>query len=134
MSRLLHRYRTSLASAVLGLWTFALFVGIANACSWDGVATVPHPPATAAHAAVHATGDAADENAAPGCEEFCSNDVPLQGVLQQVQEPPAGLALLVATHHDFGFLPISAPEPRLARGAHPPPGVPFCLRIVRLTL
>jgi hypothetical protein len=134
MSRLLHRYRKSLASAVLGLWTFALFVGIANACSWDGVSTVPHPPATAAHAAVHATSDATDEDTAPGCEEFCSNDVPLLGVLQQVQEPPAGLALLVATHHDFGFLPISAPELRLARGAHPPQAVPFFLRIVRLTL
>jgi hypothetical protein len=120
MSRLLHRYRKSLASAVLGLWAFALFVGIANACSWDGVATVPHPPTTAAHAAAHATRDA--------------TNVPLQGVLQQVQEPPAGLALLVATHHDFGFLPISAPGLRLARGAHPPQGVPFFLRIVRLTL
>ena len=134
MSRLLHRYRKSLASAVLGLWTFAFLIGVANACSWDGVATVPHLPTTAAHAAAHATSDAADDDAAPGCEEFCSNDVPLLGVLQQVQEPPAGLALLVATHHDFGFLPISAPESRLARGAHPPQGVPFCLRIVRLTL
>ena len=134
MSCLLHRYRKSLASAVLGLWTFALFVGIANACSWDGVSTVPHPPTTAAHAAAHATSDATDEDTGPGCEEFCSNDVPLLGVLQLVQEPPAGLALLVATHHDFGFMPISAPELRLARGAHPPPGVPFFLRIVRLTL
>jgi hypothetical protein len=130
----MHRYRKSLASAVLGLWTFALFVGIANACSWDGVSTVPHLPTTAAHAAAHATSEGADEDTGPGCEEFCSNDVPLLGVLQLVQEPPAGLALLVATHHDFGFLPISAPELRQARGAHPPPGVPFLLRIVRLTL
>ena len=134
MSRLLHRYRKSLASAVLGLWSFALLIGIANACSWDGVATVPHPPTTAAHATVHPSSDATDDDTALGCEEFCSNDVPLLGVLQLVQEPPAGLALLVATHHDFGFLPISAPELRLARGAHPPPGVPFSLRIVRLTL
>jgi hypothetical protein len=134
MSRLLHRYRKSLASAVLGLWTFALCIGIANACSWDGVSTVPHVSTTAAHAAVHATSDAMDEDTAPGCEELCSNDVPLLGVLQLVQEPPAGLALLVATHHDFGFLPTSAPELRQARGAHPPPGVPFFLRIVRLTL
>ena len=134
MSRLLHRYRRSLASAVLGLWTFALCIGIANACSWDGVSTVPHVSTTAAHAAVHATTDATGEDPAPGCEEFCNNDVPLLGVLKLVQEPPAGLALLVATHHDSGFLPISAPEPRLARGAHPPPGVSFFLRFVRLTL
>lgn len=134
MSRLLRRYRKSLASAVLGLWTFALFIGVANACSWDGVATVPHPSTTAAHAAAHATSDATDEDTGPGGEEFCRNDVPLLGVLQLVQEPPAGLALLVATHHDFGFLPISAPELRQARGAHPPLGVPFLLPIVRLTL
>jgi hypothetical protein len=116
------------------LWTFALFIGIANACSWDGVSTVAHLPTTAAHATEHATRDAADEGTAPACEEFCSNDVPLLGVLQLVQEPPAGLALLVATHHDVGCLPISAPALRPARGAHPPPGVPFALRIVRLTL
>ena len=134
MSRLLRCYRKSLASAVLGLWTLALFIGIANACSWDGVSTVPHSSTTAAHAAVHATGEVADEDTGPGCEDFCSNDVPLLGVLQLVQEPPAGLALLVATHHDFGFLPISAHELRLARGAHPPPGVPFFLRTVHLTL
>ena len=134
MSRLLHRYRKSLASAVLGLWTFALFVGIANACSWDGVPTVPHSSTTAPHAAAHATSAAAEEGSGPGCEQFCSNDIPLLGVLQLVQEPPAGLALLVATHHDFGFLPISAPELRLARGAHPPPGVPSFLRTVHLTL
>jgi hypothetical protein len=134
MPRPLHRYREYVAVAVLGTWTFALFIGIANACSWDGVSIVSHPPTPAAHAAVHATGDAADHDAAPDCEEFCSNDIPLLGVLQLVQEPPAGLAPLVAAHHDFGFLPISAPELRLARGAHPPPGVPFSLRIVRLTL
>jgi hypothetical protein len=134
MSRLLHRHRRSLASAVLGLWTFALFIGIANACSWDGVSTVPHAPAASAHAAVHVTSAVTDDDTAPACEVFCSNDVPLLGVLHLVQEPPAGLALLVATHHDFGCLPTSAPALRLARGAHPPPGVPFALRIVRLTL
>jgi len=41
---------------------------------------------------------------------------------------------IVATHHDFGFLPNSAPVLRLARTAHPSPGVPLSLRIVRLTL
>jgi hypothetical protein len=134
MSCFLRHHRKCLTSTVLGVWVFALFIGIANACSWDGVSTVPHQTTAAAQAAAHGTSDAADEDKGPGCEEFCSNDVPLLGVLQLVQEPPAGLALLVATHYDFGFLPISAPAVRLARGAHPPPGVPFFLRIVRLTL
>ncbi len=75
-----------------------------------------------------------EDGMATGCEEFCSNDVPLVGVLQLVQDPPAGQPLVVATHHDLGFLPISAPLLRLARTAHPSSGVPFSLRIVRLTL
>jgi len=130
MSRLLRRHRKFLTSGVLGLWMFALFVGIANACTWDGVTAVPHPPTVAAHAA----DDAMDHDTGPGCEEFCSNDLPLLGVLQSAQDTPAGQPLVVATRHDLGFLPISAPVHRLARTAHPSPGVPLSLRIVRLTL
>ena len=109
---------------------FALFVGIANACSWDDVTAVPHQPPVA----THAVDDAMDHGMAADCDEFCSNDVPLLSVLQLVQEQPAGQPLVVATPHDLGFLPISAPVLRLARTAHPSPGVPFSLRIVRLTL
>jgi hypothetical protein len=130
MPRLLHRHRKFLTSTVLGLWMFALFVGIASACSWDGVTAVPHQTAVAAQA----VDDAMDHRMAADCDEFCSNDVPLLSVLQVVQEQPAGQPLVVATHHNLGFLPISAPVLRLARTAHPSPGVPFSLRIVRLTL
>jgi hypothetical protein len=129
MSRILRRYRQFLASAALGLWAFAVFVGIANACTWDGAAAVPHQPTAA-----HATGDATDDGMASDCEEVCSNDLPLLGVLQLVQDTPAGQPLVVATHHKLGVLPTSAPALRLARTAHPSPGVPFSLRIVRLTL
>jgi len=128
--RLLRRHRKFLTSTVLGLWVFALFAGMANACSWDGVTALPHQSTMA----VHAVGDAMDGDMAPGCEEFRSNDLPLLSVLQLVQEPTAGLALLVATRPDFGFRPIPAPLFRWAHRAHPPPGVPFSLRIVRLTL
>jgi hypothetical protein len=130
MPRLLHRHRKFLTSAVLGLWAFAVFVGIANACTWDGVTAVPHQPTMA----VHAADDAMDGGMAPGCDEFCSNDLPLLSVLQLVQEQPAGQPLVVATHHDLGFLPISASSLRLAQTAQPPPGVPFSRRTVRLTL
>ena len=129
MSRILHRHRQFVASAVLGLWAFAVFVGIANACMWDGAAAVPHQPT-----AVHAVGDATDDGIPPGCDEFCINDVPLLSVLKLVQDQPAGQPLVVAIHHDAGFLPISASVRRLAWTAHPSPGVPFSLRIVRLTL
>jgi hypothetical protein len=114
----------------MGLWVFALFVGIANACSWDGVTSVPHHPSVAAHP----VDDAVDRNMAPGCDEFCSNDVPLLGVLKLVQDQPAGQSLTLATHYYVGVLPISAPVLRMARTSHPPPGVPFSLRTVRLTL
>lgn len=75
-----------------------------------------------------------DDDRVPACEEFCGNTLALLGVLQLVQDQPAGQPLVIATHHDLGFLPISAPVLRLARTAHPSPGVPFSLRIVRLTL
>jgi hypothetical protein len=130
MPRLLHRHRKFITSSVLGFWMFVLFVGISNACSWDGVTAAPHHPTVAAHAA----DEFMDDGMAPGCDEFCSNDLPLLSALKLVQEQPAGQALVVATHHDLGFLPISAPALRLARTAHPPSGVPFSLRIVRLTL
>jgi hypothetical protein len=130
MPRLIHRHCKLLTSAVLGLWMFALFVGIGNACSWDGVTAVPHQPTVAAHA-----GDAAtDHGLAADCDEICSNDVPLLGVLQMVQEQPAGQPLVVATHHRLGVLPSAAPVLRLARTAYPPPVVSFSSRIVRLTL
>lgn len=130
MSRLLHRNRRVLTSAVLGLWMFALFVGIANACSRDGVTAVSHHLTMAAHP----VDDAADRDVAPGCDEFCSNDVPLLSVLKLAQDQPAGQPLVLATHYYVGVLPISAPILRVARIAHPPPGVPFSLRTVRLTL
>ncbi|MEO8507775.1 MAG: hypothetical protein ABI593_09110 [Betaproteobacteria bacterium] len=78
--------------------------------------------------------DATDHGDTPGCDEFCSNDVPMPSVQKLVHDQPAGQPLVVATHHDLGVLPISAPALRLARTAHPSPGVPFSLRIVRLTL
>jgi len=130
MSRLLHRHRRFLASALLGLWAFALFVGAANACCWDGVTTVPHQSAAAAHA----DGDAMDDGMTPDCEDLGSDDAALLGLLKQVQDPPAGKPVVLAAHHDLGFLPIHAPAFRLARTAHQPPGTAHFLRIVRLTV
>jgi hypothetical protein len=129
MSRILHRHRRFLASAALGLWAVAVCVGIANACAWDGAAAVPHQSTVA-----HAAGEAIGNGMAAGCEEFRSNDLPLLGVLQRVQDTPAGQPLVVATRRKLGLPPISAPALRLARTAHPSRGVPFSLRIVRLTL
>ena len=130
MSHLLKRHRKFLSASVLGVWMFALFVGFANACSWDGVTAVQHQPAMLVHAAV----DATDHDTNPGCDEFCSNDIPLLGVLQLTQGPFAGQPLMVATRCDLGNQPASAPAFRLAWTARPSPGASFSLRIVRLTL
>ena len=130
MSRLLQRNRKFLTATALGMWMFALFVGFANACSWDGVTAVQHQLTAAAHAMV----DATDHDAAPDCDEFCSNDIPLLSVLQLAQGPLAGQPLVVAAHYDLGIQPASAPAFRLAWTARPSPGASFFLRIVRLTL
>ena len=130
MSRLLKRHRKLLSASVLGLWVFALFVGFANACSWDGVTAVQHQPATVGHAAA----DATDHDTDPGCDEFCSNDIPLLSVVQLTQGPLAGPPLVVTTHYDLGNQPSSAPAFRLAWTARPSPGASFSLHIVRLTL
>lgn len=130
MPRLLHRHRKCVSSSVLGIWVFTLFVGFANACSLDGVTAMPHQPTVS----LHAEGETMNHDMAPGCEDFCSNDLPLFSVLKLVQDQPAGQPIVLATRHDLGLRPISAPNLRLARNAHPPPGVPFSLRFVRLTL
>jgi hypothetical protein len=127
---LLRRHRKGLASAALGLWLFALFLGIAHACSWDGATTVSHTSTMS----VHASDDAMGDDQAPDCEDLPGNGLPLSGVLQLVQEPPAGVAMLVETHREFRLWRHSASLSRRACRAHPPPGVPFADRIVRLTL
>ncbi len=130
MPRLLNRHRKCLTSGVLGMWVFALFVGIANACGWDGVTAMAHQPT----APLHAEGATVNHDMTPGCEHFCSIDLPLFSVLKLVQDQPAAQPLVLATREDLGLRSISAPNLRLARNAHPPPGVPFSLRFVRLTL
>jgi hypothetical protein len=129
MLHLLRHRRKGLASAALGLWLFALFLGIAHACSWDGVTTVTH----IANLPVHA-GDGMADKSAPDCEDTPSNDLPLPSVHQLAQDPSGGIALPVATHSDLRLLPSSALLSGSACIAHPPPGVPFSHRIVRLTL
>jgi hypothetical protein len=120
----LRRRRKALSSVILGVWTFALFVGIANACGWDGVTTVPHHP-VAAHSV---------DGMPPGCEQFCNDNLPLVGKLQSLQDGSAGQPLVFAAHYYVGFAPMPAPVLRTALAAHPPPGVPLSLRFVRLTL
>ena len=130
MSWFLRCYRKFLASMVLGLWAFAVFVGIANACSLNDVAAAPHLPTVS----VHAVSQSSDDGVAPGHEHSCSNDLPWVGVLMQAHEQPASQPLVLAELHHPGFPPTSAPALRFVRTGHPPPGVPLSLRTVRLAL
>lgn len=129
MPQLLRRHRKGLATAALGLWLFALFLGIAHACSWDGVTTVPHTPALEAH-----VGGGMADDTAPDCEDSASNDLPLPSGLALVQDAPAEITLIAAREHDLRLLPNSARLASVSGRDHPPPGVPFSHRLVRLTL
>lgn len=130
MPRLLHRHREFLASSVLAMWMFSLFVGVANACSRDGVTAGRH----LSTAAIHADSATVDHAMATACEDVGSTDLPVFNVLQLVQDQPAGQPLVLATRHDRGSRRIPALNLRHARNAHPQPGVPYSLRFVRLAL
>lgn len=129
MLRIARHHRKIFAFTLLGVWGFAVFAGIANACSREAATAVPHQPVVTAHS----IDDAGDGGVAPGCHEFGGIDAPIHGVFKPVQEQPAGDPLKLA-HQRVGVLPISAPPLYLARTAHPLPGVPFFVRTVRLTL
>jgi hypothetical protein len=124
-----HRHCKALASLILGVWLFGLFVGIAHAC---GVGTAPMAPPDPALAA--ALGESCAGDASRVCEKFCNDDIPVIAKLQSVADPPAGHPLVLASLHGrtFASIPESALHPALA--AHPRPGVPLSLRVVRLTL
>jgi len=114
---------------MLGMWLFALFVGIANAC-------LPWHPSDG-HAAGHNAMVVAmhhSEDAAPlECVSFCNEDTPLFAKLQLVPDQPAGQAFVVAMQP---FVLLARPGVRIAPTplAHPPPGVPLYLRSLRLVL
>lgn len=130
MNRFLHRHRRLFASAGLGLWAFAVSLGIANACCWDGATTVPHHPTTAAHSG----NQPLDGEAAPDHERHCSDGLPLAAGIMLVQVQPASQPLVLAAHHFLGFPPTFAPALRCAPTGHLPSGVPLALRTVRLAL
>jgi hypothetical protein len=125
----LHRRRRSLASLILGVWLFGLFVGIAHACGLDGVTPMRHHPAAA-----RIVDQPSPDGMPPGCEKFCNDDLPLIAKVQPVQDLPGGQPLVLAAHHESVFAPIPTPVLDPALAAHPPPGVPLSIRFVRLTL
>ncbi|GIK86936.1 MAG: hypothetical protein BroJett026_24170 [Betaproteobacteria bacterium] len=114
---------------MLGMWLFAQFVGIANACL-PGQPVGKHP---AGHGTMVVVAHHSDDVAPPECVSFCTEDAPLFAKLQLVPDQPAGQAFVVAMQP---FVLLARPGVRIAPTplAHPPPGVPLYLRSLRLVL
>jgi hypothetical protein len=129
MLKSIRRQRRSLTSLILGTWIFTLFVGIANACGWDGVTAPAHDLASMSGMVLPS-----DDGVPSACAQFCNDDVPLVVKVQQVQDPPGSMPLIVATHYTSVLAPIAGSISRPALTAHPPPDVPVLLRFLHLAL
>ena len=123
------RQRHVLASITLGCWLFAVFAGVVHACGLDG--EFGHSQ-QAVSASTDTPRQGADD-AAPGCEQFCADNLPVLAKIQLVADQPGEQALL----------PFSLYQPLLARVAfvpsplhrpRPTPGVALNTRYVRLAL
>lgn len=84
--------------------------------------------------ASHASDAPKDERMAPGCEDFCANDLPLVTVLKLVQDQPGGEPLVIAAFNPVRLVSHSASGLRAVILVPPPPDLPVSLRFSRLTL
>jgi hypothetical protein len=121
------RHRKLLTSLVLGTWLFAHFVAVVHACNTLAPAGV-HDVAMVMDA-----GQGGEDDCSKNCLQFCSDDTPVAGKVQFVQDQPAGQPLLVA-HPDVAWNPASLSARTVDQRAHPPPDVPLLLRTLRLAL
>lgn len=122
--------RKVLTSVTLGCWLFALSVGVVHACGLDGELGHPQRAVTASTDSE----DQGDDDAHPGCERFCADNLLLLAKLQSVQDQPAGQALLLAPFVGEPLLAWMAPVPSPLHRPHPPPGIAVNTRFVRLAL
>ena len=128
MFRPLRQQRKSIAGVALGVWLFALFVGIAHAC---GSVEPSFAPAHAA--AVNASQHSSDEGMPIGCEQFCKSDIPVITKLPAFGDQPDAQPLIVAVDNVRVVL-ASPPAYQRAQAAHSRSDVPPFLRFTRLRL
>jgi hypothetical protein len=122
-------HRKALTSVALGCWLFAFFAGVVHACGLDG-----RPGHSQRVAAASIDGQCqGDDDAHPGCEQFCADNLPVLAK-QSVQDQPGGQALLVLPFVDKPLLARMASVPSPLHRPHPPPGIALNTRFVRLAL
>ena len=118
----------TITGVALGVWLFALFVGIAHACGWVEPSIAP-VHAVAANASQHSS----DEGAPVGCEQFCKSDIPVVTKLPPLGDQPDAQPLIVAVNNVRVVL-ASPLALRLGQAAHSTSDVPPFLRVTRLRL
>lgn len=121
------RQQRQAVTGVLLVWLFALFAGIAHACS------APPMPAPL-HALAASAGERSSQDAsAAGCKQFCKADLPVVTKLPPMDDQPDAQPLIVAVN-DVRIVPRSQLAARLAQAAHATSDVPPFLRVTRLRL
>ena len=128
MFRPFRQQRKTITGVALGVWLFALFVGIAHACGWVEPSIAP-VHAVAAKASQHSS----DEGTPVGCEQFCKSDIPVVTKLPPLGDQPDAQPLIVAVNNVRVVL-ASPPAFPLAQAAHSSSDVPPFLRFTRLRL
>jgi hypothetical protein len=120
--------RKTITGIALGVWLFALFVGIAHGCGWVGPSIAP-VHAVAANESHHSP----DEGAPAGCEQFCKADIPVLTKLPLLGDQADQQPLIVAVSYGRVVL-ASPPASPPAQAAHSSSDVPTFLHFTRLRL
>jgi hypothetical protein len=126
--RLHARQSKTITGLVLGVWLFALLVGVGHACNSGELGMTPgqHPVASA-------SAGSSDVGVPAGCEQFCASDVPVVTKLPLLGEPPNAQPLIVAVNSVHAV--VTAPPADLrVPVARPPSDVPPFLLFTRLRL
>ena len=128
MSRLHARQSKTITGLALGVWLFALLVGIGHACN---LGELGMPPGQ--HTIASASAGSTDDGMPAGCAQFCASDVPVVTKLPLLGDPPDVQPLIVAVNA-FHVVATSPPAFQRAPVARPPSDVPPFLRFTRLRL
>ncbi len=128
MFRPFRQQRKTITGVALGVWLFALFVGIANGCGWVEPNMAPVHVVAASTSEQHS-----DEGAPVGCEQFCKADIPIVTKLSPLGDQPDAQPLIVVVR-DISVAAAPPPVLQLALAARPPPDVTAYLRFAHLRL